>query len=151
MPRLIGYRDSAGSVWEWFAVEDEAGRLHPRPWVLAWKARWPLAVLVPLAVAIFLMGNANLGRPAQAVDPTISILALDAATGDPIPHFKWMINLDNTHENASVEPPASYSPVIATGDETNASDISLPNTVDPDRGYLVTVQANDGVGTLLGP
>ena len=151
MHRLIGYRDSAGSVWEWFAVEDEAGRLHPRPWVLAWKARWPLAVLLPLAVAIFLMGNANLGRPAQAVDPTISILVLDTATGDPIPHFKWMINLDNTHENASVEPPASYSPVIATGDETNASDISLPNTVDPDRGYLVTVQANDGVGTLLGP
>src|SRR3990172_4982577 len=95
-------------------------------------------------------------------DSTIDIIARDAGclAAEPPPedpsdcdieHFKWAVNLDNSHEDPSLTPPASYSPVLATGDETNADDVSLPDTVAPDRGYLVSVLANDGVGGLNDP
>ncbi|HWQ14416.1 MAG TPA: IPT/TIG domain-containing protein [Roseiflexaceae bacterium] len=81
----------------------------------------------------------------------IDIVVQDAQTGDPITNFKWLINLDNSHDNPSVTAPASYSPVVASGDQSNASGIVLPDTVAPNRGYLVSVLANDGVGTLNDP
>ena len=83
---------------------------------------------------------------------TINIIVRDAT--DPsvtIDHFEWLINLDNSHDAPSLAPPASYSPVVASGDATNATGIDLPNTSAPNRGYLVSVLANDGVGDLNDP
>ncbi|MFN8456770.1 MAG: IPT/TIG domain-containing protein [Anaerolineae bacterium] len=87
----------------------------------------------------------------------------DARTGDPINNFKWQVNLDNSHDNTDIPwPIASYSPVIATGNQDDpnvalpiADALFNPNPGDPanplNRGYLVTVLANDGVGTLNDP
>jgi len=97
---------------------------------------------------------------ANANPDTIDIVVRDAAclAAEPpdlstcdIEHFKWMVNLDNSHEDPSLTAPASYSPVIATGDETNAAGVDLPVTGPADRGYLVSVLANDGVGPLNDP
>jgi hypothetical protein len=88
---------------------------------------------------------------AGAQTSTIDIIAVDAQTGIPIPYFKWVVNLDNSHDLASITPPASYSPVIASGDQSNALGVELEDTAPPNRGYLVTALANDGVGTLNDP
>jgi hypothetical protein len=97
---------------------------------------------------------------ARAADPgTITIVPRDAAClragpADPsdcdIEHFKWLVNLDNSHDDSSVTAPASYSPVVAAGDETNPM-VALDPVGPPDRGYLVSVLANDGVGDLNDP
>ena len=110
-------------------------------------ARWALALLLGVA-ALLIAADARFAPPAEANPSTVDIVVKDVTTGDPVPAFKWMINLDNTHEDASVIPPASYAPVVATGDQTNATDIDLDDTVPPDKGYLVSVLANDGVGDL---
>jgi hypothetical protein len=94
--------------------------------------------------------NAQIQK-AQAQPSTIDIIAVDAQTGDPIPNFKWVINLDNSHDHASVLPAASYSPVIVTGDQSNATGISIPDAGASNRGFLVSVLANDGVGSLNDP
>jgi len=105
----------------------------------------------PIAPTI---SNARVAQPAVTLS-TVNILVIDAKTGNPVPNFKWMINLDNTHDNASVINPTTFSPVVATGEVRDgsgmASGIVLPDTVPPDRGYLVTILANDGVGTLYDP
>ncbi|HKZ26070.1 MAG TPA: SdrD B-like domain-containing protein, partial [Acidimicrobiia bacterium] len=91
-------------------------------------------------------------REAQAnPDSTVNIVVKDAQTEASVDFFKWAINLDNSHDQASLENPQSYSPVVATGDQSNALGVILPDTVAPDRGYLVSVYANDGVGTLNDP
>jgi hypothetical protein len=87
---------------------------------------------------------------------TISLHAVDAQTGDPIPNFKWMVNLDNSHDNTAIlEHIASYSPPVAVGAVTDGSGVAggivLPDTEAPNRGYLVTVLANDGAGALNDP
>ena len=104
-----------------------------------------------VASAIFLLGDSSLAPRAQAQDSTINLVVQDARTGAAIAHFKWMVNLDISHDDASITPPASYSPVVAVGDHSNAAGIVLPNTTPPNRGYLVTVLANDGVGTFVDP
>ena len=97
-------------------------------------------------------GFAGSGVAAAAPDPfTVNIVAVDAETGDPIPSFKWLINIDNSHSNPSVTPPASYSPVVASGDETTATGITVDGATPDDRGYLVSVVANDGGGGVNDP
>ena len=102
-----------------------------------------LLLLLPLGAG----GLGDKGATAASAALTVNIVAQDAETGDPIPHFRWAVNLDNSHDQASLENPASFSPVVASGDETNATGVSLPDTVAPNRGYLVSVYANDGVGS----
>jgi hypothetical protein len=119
---------------------------------------WGIVSLTACAVLL------SIGTPGRALaGDTITIVAKDAETGATIDHFRWMVNLDNSHDQASLEPAASYSPVVATGDESNAAGISLPDAAkldlngdsEPDdpnaRGYLVSILANDGVGTLNDP
>lgn len=105
----------------------------------------------PLAPTV---SNARFVQQVSATS-TINIVVIDATTGDPVPNFKWMINLDNTHENASLVNPTTFSPVVATGEVRDgsgmATGIVLPNTEPPNRGYLVSILANDGVGTLYDP
>ena len=97
-------------------------------------------------------GFAGSGVAAAAPDPfTVNIVAVDAETGDPIPSFKWLINIDNSHSNSSVTPPASYSPVVASGDESSATGITVDGATPDDRGYLVSVVANDGGGGVNDP
>ena len=91
-------------------------------------------------IVLALVASVAAVRPVVAADPAsadpaeVNIQAVDAVSGDPIPHFKWVVNLDNSHDEASLENPQSFSPVMATGDETNAAAVSLPDTVAPDRG-----------------
>ena len=110
--------------------------------------------IVVLASVLFVAGSVLPVLPirvpisqAQASPGIVNIVVRDAKTTDPIPRFRWVVNLDNSHDQGSLENPASFSPVVASGDETNATDVSLPDTVAPNRGYLVTVYANDGVGS----
>lgn len=88
------------------------------------------AVIAMLAVGWVLAPVA-----ARAVGGTVTIEVTDRVTGDPIPHFRYLINEDVTHAAATVTPPASYSPVVATG---SGSDGSASLSLDDGR-YLVTV------------
>ncbi|HEY7561599.1 MAG TPA: choice-of-anchor Q domain-containing protein [Gaiellaceae bacterium] len=116
------------------------------------------AAAVAIAWAFGVVGQAG-AAPDQTVDVVVRdadcVAALppggDPSTCETVDHFKWLINADNSHADASVEHPASYSPVLATGDEANASGIVLPDPAPGDRGYLVSVLANDGVGSLNDP
>ena len=114
-----------------------------------------LRLALLLVVALVALPVTPRGNVAHAQTSTINIVVKNAKTGDPVPNFKWMINLDNSHDVASLTPPASYSPVVATGEVKDGSGkamgIVLDNTTPPNRGYLVTVFANDGVGTLYDP
>jgi IPT/TIG domain-containing protein len=114
----------------------------------ALRNRRLVTFVVLLAACAGLLSLGGSGR-AQSGD-TITIVAVDAKTGDEITHFKWMVNLDTAHENASVNNAQTYSPVVATGDDSNPS-VSLLPTAGIDRGYLVTVLANDGVGSQNDP
>ena len=56
-------------------------------------------------------GFAGSGVAAAAPDPfTVDIVAVDAETGDPIPSFKWLINIDNSHANPSVHAARQLQP-----------------------------------------
>jgi len=91
----------------------------------------------------------------------VHIVAKDV-DGTPITDFKWQVNLDNSHDNTDILwPIASYSPVVATGHyvDGNSDDyVILPASANlfgatnpENRGYLVTVLANDGVGSVNNP
>jgi IPT/TIG domain-containing protein/copper-binding protein NosD len=129
------------------------GRRGPRP--LMRRSRYALAVCSVLLLSVLVLPpiqstGAPLGaKKAQIGSSSISIVVRDAKTGDSIPNFQWVVNLDNSHQNASLIPPASYSPVVATGETTDGSgkvEVSLPDTEAPNRGYLVSAFVNDGVG-----
>jgi parallel beta-helix repeat protein len=69
--------------------------------------------------------------PQNSTDPTPAAIS----------SFRWMINEDNANRATdptipSLSPMESYSPIVATGDETTASNINLPN-----GRYLFTVEA----------
>lgn len=144
-----------------------------RRW-LRWLAT-PFALLALAAAAFVLSDTGSFVPRAHAATSSVDIVVKDRSTTLDVPAFKWMINLDNSHDNTTVTYPIkSSSPVIAFGDETNATGIVLEDTpaavgpaetgadcdnmIDDDgdtvaddgcnRGYLVTIQANDGVGTL---
>ena len=111
-----------------------------------------LVALAVLALSAFGVGGLGANRASAAPDPlTVDVVAVDAETGDEIPHFKWLINVDNSHSNSSVTPPASHSPVVASGDETTATGITVDGATPNDRGYLVSVVANDGGGGVNDP
>jgi len=121
---------------------------HVRP------LRWWIHLFSIFSMSLALVGPVSLNtqiQKVQAQTSTISIIVVDAQSGASILNFKWVVNLDNSHDNTSLIPPASYSPVIVAGDQSNAGGVSLPDTAAPDRGYLVTVMANDGVGSLNDP
>jgi hypothetical protein len=127
--------------------------------VLSEAARSLLAGSAALAIAWAL----GLVGTAQAQPATVSIIVRNAGCvaalppgGDPtacetIDHFKWVINVDTSHADPSLNAPASYSPVVASGDETTASGITVDAATPDDRGYLVSVVANDGGGGLNDP
>lgn len=72
---------------------------------------------------------------ARAQTTMVTILAQEVESGNPVPEFRFIINKDIAHENASVMPPESYSPLVATGDQAS-------NTVSlPEGKYLVTLLA----------
>ncbi len=138
-------------------------RTYAKPnWLGRWMSRVAHGgVALTLLLAAFGPLQLTLAAPSQTAPSlapctSINIVAKDAATGLDIPNFRWMINLDNSHDNTSILwPIASYSPVVATGNQDNATAIVLPDTpapdplnllgpARPDRGYLVTVLANDG-------
>ena len=104
-----------------------------------------------LALSLILLLTFMLVTLDSVAFAAVSIVAKDAKTGASISNFKWVINLDNSHANSSVTPPHSYSPVVATGNQANASGIVLNGATAFDRGYLVTVYANDGVGSQNAP
>jgi len=107
--------------------------------------RWLLAAPALLGAVAFLLATGPYAG-AQATS-TVNIVVVDAQTGVPVPNFKWLVNLDNSHDDASLRPPATYSPVVATGEVTDGigqAAVSLPDTAAPDRGYLVSVLVNDG-------
>src|SRR3990172_2679023 len=101
MPRIIGARSRYDDRWQWFLVEDHKGRRRPRPWLLY---TWPLVFLAALVAAL---AGAGGGAPALAQSSTINVIATDAVSEATIPNFKWTVNLDNSHDAASLEPPAS--------------------------------------------
>ena len=125
-------------------------------------ARWALAFLL-IAIAGPLFADGWSPPPASAAS-SVTIVARDAQTTASIANFKFLINLDNTGDPApdadchnpatyadclwpSIKPTASYSPVVAEGDQVSAAaGIDLA----PGR-YLVSVLANDGVGSLNDP
>ncbi len=120
--------------------------------VKRWR-RW-INILSIIAILMLASGPFRLNKQVQEVQAaasTINIIVKDAQSGAAITNYKWMINLDNSHDNASVMPAASYSPVIATGDQGNATGISIPDAGASNRGFLVMVLANDGVGDLNDP
>jgi hypothetical protein len=105
---------------------------------LDWLSRW-LSRLVRVGVAVFLLltalGPITFSRLAAAPSTDVTIMPRDRATGDPIDDFRYIINEDIAHDNASIVPPESYSPLVATGDNTN------PTVTLPTGKYLVTVLA----------
>ena len=109
-------------------------------------------VVLALLASVAAVSSVVAPDPVAADPSEIDITVVDAATGDPIPNFKWVVNLDNSHDDASLTAPASYSSVAATGEVRDGSGVAagvmLDDTVDPDRGYLVTAFVNDGVGSL---
>jgi hypothetical protein len=63
----------------------------------------------------------------------VTIEVVERGSGDPLSEFRFIVNKDIAHDNASVNNPESYSELVATGDEAN-------NVVNLDDGkYLVTV------------
>jgi IPT/TIG domain-containing protein len=109
------------------------------------RLAWAIVSLTACAVIL------SIGTPGRALGGgTVTIVAKNAKTGATIDHFKWLVNLDNSHEDASLNAPNTYSPAVASGDESNPT-VSLPDTSGLDRGYLVTVLANDGVGARNDP
>jgi IPT/TIG domain-containing protein len=110
--------------------------------------RKPGLAKVLLAV-VLVVGIASSGV-AQSATSTVSFVVRDARDGAPIDNFKWQVTLDNSHAHPSVENAQTYSPVIASGDQDDAS-VTLPTVAPEDRGYLVTILANDGVGSQNDP
>jgi hypothetical protein len=117
-------------------------------WRHSWLRRFSLAViLLALALgALALLGAPVLASILAQAPPSVNIVVLDAQTLAPIPNFKWIINLDNSHDAASTTNPETYSPVVATGNQGDATGIELDPTVAPNRGYLVTVLATHQTG-----
>src|SRR3972149_9749406 len=149
MPNLIGCRGAREGQWTWFVRYEVADRSKLGSGLRA-RPRWSLPLIAVTILVAALVGGGALGPSARADGlSTIYLSVIDAQDGSGIENFRWMVNLDNSHDDASIIAPASYSPVIATGDPDDAViGITLPDTAPPDRGYLVTVLANDGVGEL---
>jgi hypothetical protein len=75
-----------------------------------------------------------MSRPANAASK-VTIAPFDRSTGGPIEEFRYLINKDIAHENPSLVPPESYSPIVATGDQ------DTPSPTLPAGSYLATVLA----------
>jgi len=102
------------------------------------RAHRVLKALVMLALLMTLLpgGAARSPQGADAAGSTaVTIVARDRATHAVIPDFRFVINRDNTHVNASLVNPESYTPLAKVGS-------SASPTVNLGAGkYLVTVLA----------
>jgi hypothetical protein len=86
-------------------------------------------------------------EPAYAAG-AVTIEAFDRETGSPVENFRYLINEDIAHANPLLTPPASYSPVAATGTHLEGDG---PETVDlPDGKYLLTVDGGAFPDSLAG-
>jgi large repetitive protein len=80
--------------------------------------------------------------PAGAQESSTSLLVKDVETNNVINNFDFVINEDNVgdpddpNNMPSIRPGASHSPVVMSGDQSNANNLSLP-----DGKYLVSVDA----------
>lgn len=97
-----------------------------------WLRRFS-TVLAFLALALTLSATPG-GRPVLAQGVTeVTIEVLNRETSDPVTDFRYIINVDIAHEDASTTPPESYSPLVAVGDSSD------PTVELPEGQYLVTV------------
>jgi SdrD B-like protein len=96
-----------------------------------------------LGAALLTLVAAALIVPTAAQAATFTVQPYDLATGDNLSQFKYVVNKNNAHDPAaadlmewpSIAPTESNSPVVAVGDEADA-------TVDlPDGKYLISVEA----------
>jgi hypothetical protein len=133
----------------------EMGKLRPWQRVLRHGIGFVVAlamILGPLAVNLRLVSPAA----AQTCEIDIEVYEFDQSLGEgngtmPVAEFSYLINEDNTgdpfdpdpEQHPGVKPMASYSPMVAAGDETTAANIVLN---DPGR-YLISVRGLDDSGT----
>lgn len=115
-----------------------------RPW-FHWLQRW-LVVAVVLALIVGPISIDLQRVPPAAAQACVGGVTLDIRdynSGDPIAAFTYLVNEDNTgdpfdpdpSQHPGVKPMASYSPIVAAGDQSNAT-LALP-----DGRYLVSVRA----------
>ena len=112
--------------------------VHHRHGVLASTLTWFIA-------AAFFVGASLLSTPARALE-----LQVNEVGGGPVGDFSYIVNVDNTgvpfdpdpDMHPSLHPMASYSPIVAAGDESTAGTILGANgqPLPPDR-YLISVRA----------
>lgn len=100
---------------------------------LVWLRRFSTVLaFVALVLALFAVPDGN--RPARAQGMTeVTIEVRDRTSGGAVTDFRYIINVDIAHENASLTPPESYSPLVAVGDSSD------PTVELPEGKYLVTV------------
>jgi IPT/TIG domain-containing protein len=100
-----------------------------------------VAALIAAVVAVLMPRESTSAPPPSS---TVHFVVRDAKTHAVLPNFLWQVTLDNSHAHPSVEAGNTYSPVVANGSEADST-VSLPDTEAPDRGYLVSIFANDGL------
>jgi len=114
-----------------FQVPEKIRRRNPH------RAGWGRSLLALVMLAMTLGVRAPALNQTALAAPTASIVTMevyDRETGLPLADgFRYIINVDIANDNASVTHPRSYSPLVATGDESSPT-VSL----GPGR-YLVTV------------
>ncbi|MBW7881053.1 MAG: pectin esterase [Caldilineaceae bacterium] len=90
--------------------------------------------LACIVLSLLLLQTLIASEPAAAQATSVTITAYNRATGLPLTEpWRFLINPDIAHGNASTVNPESYAPLVAYGDDTSAT-VSLP----PGK-YLVTV------------
>jgi IPT/TIG domain-containing protein len=102
-----------------------------------------VALVLVLSVALLMWQMPGLVREAEAQASSTSLIVKDAKTKNMIPDFKFIVNEDNVGDPndpnnlPSLVPGASHSPVVLTGDQSDAGNLTLP-----DGKYLASVEAD---------
>jgi hypothetical protein len=126
-----------------------------RPWQRAlWRSATALLLLTLIFGPLLIYVRAP-AASAQACNIDLEIYEFDATLGEgngttAIANFSYLINEDNAadpfdpdpSQHPGVRPMPSYSPIVAAGDQSTASAISL----EPGR-YLISVRGLDNPGT----
>jgi large repetitive protein len=87
-----------------------------------------------LFVTGMLLLTISSSRIVFAASSSVTIEVLDRSTSLPVPDgFKYLINEDIAHDDASTTNPLSYSPIVSLGDDATAT------TTLPPGDYLVSV------------
>jgi polysaccharide lyase family 4-like protein/copper-binding protein NosD len=101
-----------------------------------------LGSLAGLTFLLLLLGTGSAGATELALSK-ITISAQDLKTGDALPKFTYIVNIDNSHlagasdpmQRPSIAPTESNSPVVALGDQASPS-VDLPA-----GRYLISIRA----------